>query len=86
LTCLDIDPDVSPIRAADLIAKLGAEEIEARHVWKPLHLQPSFAAAQAFVTGHAERLFNRGVAIPSGSSLSDDEVARVVDGLRGALA
>jgi dTDP-4-amino-4,6-dideoxygalactose transaminase len=50
-----------------------------------MHLQPAYASAQAEVTGVAERLFDHGLALPSGSALTEAEIARVLDGIRGFL-
>ena len=76
LTCLLLPHGVSP---EDFVADLDDRDIEARHLWKPMHLQPVHAARRAFVTGGSERLFRTGVALPSGSGLTDDEVMRVVE-------
>ena len=86
LTCLELVPKTAAMSAGDLIGKLQAEDIEARPLWKPMHLQPVFRSERAFVTGAAERLFRNGIALPSGSVLSDDEIARVIDVLRLGLA
>ncbi len=85
LTTIELDPSRAAMGAEDLIAKLGAEDIEARRLWKPMHLQPVFAAARCFVTGHAEELFTRGVALPSGSSMTDDDLERVLDAVAQGL-
>ena len=61
-----------------LVADLDRANIEARHLWKPMHLQPVHAARRAFTSGASERLFHTGVALPSGSGLTDDEVVRVI--------
>lgn len=68
-----------------LVETLGRQEIEARHVWKPMHLQPVFATARSSLTGNAERLFTHGVNIPSGAELSDDDIDRVATALRVAF-
>jgi dTDP-4-amino-4,6-dideoxygalactose transaminase len=86
LTTIELDPERAAIGPEELLAKLSAEDIEARHLWKPMHRQPVFAAARAFTTGTAERLFERGLALPSGSSVSDEDLERVLDQLTGALA
>ena len=57
---------------------LAEADIEARHLWKPMHLQPVFRTARSFTTGVSERLFSHGVTLPSGSALRDDEVDTVV--------
>ena len=73
-----IDPD-------DVVATLDAQGIEARHLWKPMHLQPVHAHCRSFTTGTAEALFRSGLALPSGSALTDAEVDRVVHALRAAI-
>jgi dTDP-4-amino-4,6-dideoxygalactose transaminase len=83
LTCIMLDPAVA--RAPALIKSFDAADIEARHLWKPMHAQPAFAEARAFVTGVSDSLFANGVTLPSGSALSDDDVERVVVELRSAL-
>lgn len=67
-------------------AALASDDIETRRLWKPMHLQPVFAARGSLVTGVAERLFDHGLTLPSGSVLTDDDVDRVVDALIRALA
>lgn len=69
----------------EVIAALGSADIEARHVWKPMHLQPVFAGHRAAVTGAAERLFDRGVVLPSGSALRDKDIDRVLEVLHEVL-
>lgn len=86
LTCVELDPERATLAANELIEKLQADGIEARHLWKPMHRQPVFATERSFVTGAADRLFRNGVALPSGSSLTDAEVARVIGAVRMGLA
>lgn len=86
LTCIELDTDRSVLGATDLIGKLQAEDIEARHLWKPMHRQPAFASARAFITGAADHLFANGVALPSGSLLTDADIERVTDVVRVGLA
>ena len=57
---------------------LEAENIEARPVWKPMHLQPVFAGCESIGGGVAEALFTNGLCLPSGSNLTTDDLARVV--------
>lgn len=84
LTCIDIDPETGVTPQA-MIAELDRHDIEARRLWKPMHLQPVFATARAFVTGAAGRLFDQGVTLPSGSALTDEEIARVVSVVTATL-
>ena len=82
LTCVTLPDGVSP---HTLVADLNARDIEARHLWKPMHLQPVHETRRAFTTGAAARLFESSVALPSGSALTDDEVGRVVAAVLGSL-
>jgi dTDP-4-amino-4,6-dideoxygalactose transaminase len=86
LTSLVLDPRLAVMSAGDLIEKLAAEDIEARHLWKPMHLQPVFAAERSFLTGASVQLFATGVTLPSGSSLSESDIDRVLSVLTPALA
>ncbi len=53
------------------------ENIECRPLWKPMHLQPVFAIYPFYGDGTAEKLFNQGLCLPSGSNLSSEEITRV---------
>jgi len=64
--------------------RLLEQDIEARPVWKPMHLQPVMAGARTRLTGVSDRLFRDGLCLPSGSTLSDADVLRVADAIRAA--
>lgn len=68
-----------------VVAALNERSIEARHVWKPMHRQPVFAGCLSVLSGVSDELFARGVALPSGSTLTVDDVSRVIDGLSEVL-
>lgn len=78
LTCAEVDGRELGADRDELIDRLAKEDIEARPVWKPMHLQPVFAGARVIGGGVAERLFARGICLPSGSNLSDSERERVI--------
>jgi dTDP-4-amino-4,6-dideoxygalactose transaminase len=78
LTCIVLDPAETSVGPQALIKALDEADIEARHLWKPMHLQPVFAEERSFVTGTSQRLFQTGVTLPSGSILSDDDIERVI--------
>ncbi len=61
---------------------LAAENIEARPLWKPMHLQPVFKDATAYTNGVSEDLFHKGLCLPSGSNLSADDKNRIVSVLK----
>lgn len=78
LTCLTVDADLFGISREGIRLALEAENIESRPVWKPMHLQPVFAAAPMYGGRISERLFADGLCLPSGSSLAESEQARVI--------
>lgn len=77
LTAVVVDPDDAGWSAAELGRWLADDGIESRPLWKPMHLQPVFTRARATVSGAAERLFHTGLALPSGSALTDQQVSRI---------
>ena len=79
LTCVVVDPDAFGADREAVRLALEAEDIEARPLWKPMHLQPVFAANHAFGGDVSARLFERGLCLPSGSSLTEDDQDRVVE-------
>lgn len=72
LTSILIDPAVRWTNM-DLISHLARDQIEARPLWKPMHLQPIFRKSLRYTTGQGERYFKTGVSLPSGSNLSPQE-------------
>ena len=83
LTCLTIDPARFGVSREEVRKALLEENIEARPVWKPLHLQPVFSDCGRRGGAVAADLFDRGLCLPSGSNLGDDERKRVIDIVRG---
>ena len=78
LTALTIDSKLADGLSVEKIrAKLQEENIESRPIWKPMHLQPVFKNAQYYGSNIAETLFLNGLCLPSGSSLSDDDLLRI---------
>ena len=65
---------------------LERENIEARPLWKPMHLQPVYAGCEYLDGGVAADLFTRGLCLPSGSSLSPADLERVVAVVKAAHA
>ena len=61
-----------------VIEALAKENIESRPLWKPMHMQPVFEGALAFTDGTSEDMFARGICLPSGTAMRDEEFARVV--------
>ena len=69
----------SEINSEKIRLELQKNNIESRPLWKPMHLQPIFNTYQALTNGVSEDLFNRGLCLPSGSNMSDQDLNRVVD-------
>ena len=79
LTSVVIDPRRSKLTAEDLQMALHDQGIEARPLWKPMHLQPVFRNYPSLINGSSEGLFKSGLTLPSGSSMSNQQFERVVD-------
>ncbi|MFC6040241.1 aminotransferase class I/II-fold pyridoxal phosphate-dependent enzyme [Paenisporosarcina macmurdoensis] len=82
LTTLTLDPEKIELTPNNLIDALAEENIEARPVWKPLHLQPLFEGCKYCSHGEnddvSKRLFERGLCLPSGSNMTVEEQGRVI--------
>lgn len=74
------------VTADAMVAAMDSQQIEARHLWKPMHLQPVHSASRVVDRGVSARLFAQGLTLPSGSALTDAEVDRVITTLRGVLS
>ncbi len=81
LTCLTINPVAFGADREQVRLALAKQEIEARPVWKPLHLQPVFAGCECIGGGIAEDLFERGLCLPSGSNLTTEDLERVIQAI-----
>ena len=64
---------------------LDAAGVEARPVWKPMHKQPVYAKAPAYVNGVSEAIFKVGMCLPAGPYVSDDDVRYIVETIKGAI-
>lgn len=82
LTTLTINEEEAGITVEQLLHALSTQNIEARPVWKPLHLQPLFSGVKYFPhnehTDIAAHLFETGICLPSGSNMTEEDQMRVV--------
>ncbi|PAV31692.1 pyridoxal phosphate-dependent aminotransferase [Virgibacillus profundi] len=89
LTTLTVDETKTGVSVKQLLEAFQKENIEARHVWKPLHMQPLFRGASYYPHREnehvAKQLFAEGICLPSGSGLTGEEQLRVIKCLRDAL-
>ncbi|WP_281885462.1 DegT/DnrJ/EryC1/StrS aminotransferase family protein [Paenibacillus sp. YYML68] len=80
LTALTVTPEVANINT--IINGLAVENIEARPVWKPLHMQPLFSDNRYYKHGDesvTDQLFHNGICLPSGSNMTEDEQDKVIN-------
>ncbi len=85
LTCILVDPDEAGTTRDAIRMALEEQDIEARPTWKPLHLQPLLAEAPTVGGAVAADIFDQGLCLPSGSSLSDTDIERVVETVTATL-
>ncbi len=85
LTVITVDPASAGTDREGLRLALEAADIEARPAWKPMHLQPVFADAPMLGGPVCEAVFADGLCLPSGSSMTDADVGRVLDVLSATL-
>ncbi len=82
LTALTIDPEKTGVDRTDIIKRLEKENIEARPVWKPMHLQPLFEGVTYYAheegNSVSDRLFEHGICLPSGSNMTEEQQGKVI--------
>lgn len=84
LTAVLLNPDKTSISPAKFIESLAKHNIEARRVWKPMHLQPVFSECDYYPhsdSNVSEYLFDNGVCLPSGSNMTDFELDRIISAI-----
>jgi len=81
LTTILIDPVKAGKTREDLQTALEKENIESRHLWKPMHQQPVFSSCPAYLNGTSDELFAKGLCLPSGSNMSDKDRMRVLNAI-----
>ncbi|WHY61123.1 aminotransferase class I/II-fold pyridoxal phosphate-dependent enzyme [Cytobacillus firmus] len=89
LTALTIDEQAAGVSSRTLLEALTHENIEARPVWKPLHLQPLFKDVKYYShkvdQSVSDELFLSGICLPSGSNLSEEELTRVTECIKSTM-
>lgn len=79
LTALTIDPEETGATREDIRLMLLEHQIEARPLWKPMHMQALYTEAPYHGTGVDERLFADGLCLPSGSDMTDEQQDEVIE-------
>jgi pyridoxal phosphate-dependent aminotransferase EpsN len=88
LTTLLVNPEITGVSRDDIILSLEENNIESRPVWKPLHSQPLYHEAAYYAHDYysvSDKLFNQGICLPSGSSLSTEQQNMVIDCIQHLL-
>ncbi|WP_309081066.1 aminotransferase class I/II-fold pyridoxal phosphate-dependent enzyme [Zhihengliuella sp.] len=86
LTSIIVDSELTGWTSQDFQRALSQDSIEARPLWKPMHLQPIYSNAPRKVNGSSESLFLSGLTLPSGSALHDEQVDRIFTSISNFLA
>ena len=73
------------VKFTDIIEALAAQNIESRPIWKPMHLQPLFKDCEYYGDDLDEDIFSRGICLPSDTKMTEEEQARVIAVIKGAL-
>ena len=83
LTCIEVDAKKCNNKTAnDIRIHLEQENIESRLLWRPMHMQPIFSRNAYYGNKIAETIFERGLCLPSGPSLTDEQILEVVSSIK----
>lgn len=85
LTTILIDPAEAGVTREDLRLALEKENIESRPLWKPMHMQPVFEGCAYYGDGTSEDLFSKGLCLPSGSNLANEDMDRIFGAINAVL-
>jgi dTDP-4-amino-4,6-dideoxygalactose transaminase len=83
LTCISLEENNSKISVQNIMEALEKDNIESRPLWKPMHLQPVFKYYPFYGNGFSESLFRKGLCLPSGSYLEEEQLESVVKIIKG---
>ena len=78
LTCITFNPKETSATPGQIMAALERKNIESRPLWKPMHLQPVFKRCPCYINGASEDLFKRGLCLPSGTQLTEENIEKIV--------
>ncbi|WBL21198.1 DegT/DnrJ/EryC1/StrS family aminotransferase [Zunongwangia sp. HRR-M8] len=85
LSILEIDTHIAPISVIDLMKILAKKNIESRRIWKPLHTQPVFAEFDFYGSDVAEKIFENGLCLPSGTAMTKADLQFIKTELLAAV-
>lgn len=82
LTCLTINPRLAGTNRDKVITELEKENIESRPTWKPMHLQPLYKNNEMIGGKVCEELFEKGICLPSGTAMTDEDFNRIISAIK----
>jgi Predicted pyridoxal phosphate-dependent enzyme apparently involved in regulation of cell wall biogenesis len=83
LTCILVNPEkTGGVTCDDIRLHLESKDIESRRLWRPMHMQPIYKNCPFYGDGVSEKLFNKGLCLPSGAGLTDEEVHYIVEAIK----
>lgn len=85
LSCMTVDPQMAGVDREGVRTALERENIEARPLWKPMHMQPLFRECPVYDGSLGRRLFEDGLCVPSGSGLAPTDQDRVIRVIRRSV-
>lgn len=85
LSTILIDKKITGFDHMKLLEFLNEKGVETRPLWKPMHLQPVFAQAPRYVNGISESLFDKGLCIPSGPCVTDEDVEYIISQIKRVI-
>ena len=86
LSCVLIEPEISGFANVDLRNKLLKENIESRFLWKPMNMQPVFRESLYYGANVSKNLFKKGLCLPSGSNLTEEDKNRISTAIKSFLS
>ncbi len=89
LTAVRLNPNKTRVTPEEMIFRLSNFNIEARRLWKPMHLQPLFSDSKYFLDGDSDfcqGLFNSGLCLPSASSMNQEQIYFIIDKIKHILS
>ncbi|AZQ63561.1 aminotransferase class I/II-fold pyridoxal phosphate-dependent enzyme [Flammeovirga pectinis] len=85
LSCMTIDKEIIGFDREALRLAFEEDNIEARPLWKPMHLQPIFEKYPSYIDGTSEKLFEIGLCLPSDTNIDDDDLIRIEKVIKNKL-
>ena len=82
LTSMIVNEEEAHFTAQSVIGSLGKDNIDSRPLMKPMHMQEVFKHHPAYLNGNSEYLYHNGLCLPSGSNLREEDIGRIVEGIR----